>query len=108
MSRKEERLACLKMLQLLPGRRRRVVHSWFDADPASWVHGSVWPVPFVIKKFAWSENIPPGAGNACLFLFLFRLIHLSGLLSISCKEIEWETSVNGASVLTSSQLSSEV
>ena len=72
-----------------------MVHSWFDADPASWVRGSGWTVPFVIKKFAWSGNLPPGAGNACLFLFLFRPIHPSGLLSISCKEIERETSVNG-------------
>lgn len=70
--------------------------------------GGGWPVPFVIKKFAWSEKLPPGAGHACPSPFLFRPSHSSGLLSVSCKEIEWETSVNGASVLTSSQLSSEV
>lgn len=36
------------------------------------------PVPFVIKKFAWSENLFPGAGNACLSLFLSDRVTLLG------------------------------
>lgn len=54
----------------------------FCIDPSS----GGWPVPFVIQKFAWSESLPPGPGNACHFPFLFKLDslfwwHLCHLLS---------------------------